>query len=310
MLVKARYEKLEDIPEFARGEFEQRTDGSWYLKLDAIEGGPEHLNPGLAANRDALRTEKDTAVRAKSDVEAKLAEAERQLAATRTPGSRILGGEDAKLWDRFTQLGSITEVAKMVKEYPEIKKKLDLHSQESTWRAAAKNGSLNYDVLSEILSSERGQGLSIVNKKVEETDPNDSSKKITVERPFFIKREKTEDGNTFREVETSVLDYATANFPAWMVNALKTGNGEGTGEGDSQSAGENSKSADESGVRLPNLGGGSGGSGTKKTGAIDNDAIVKQYNERRNMRVNPLAPPAATSTGQQTGGGEASRGLK
>lgn len=325
MLLKSVYDSQDLIPEWARtaGLFVQRTDGKWEIKHGEIEGIAALTNPGLAANRDALRAEKEAADTRASEAERRATAAEAQANAGRTPGSIVLSADDARAWQGFTQLGTFKEVKKIVEEYPTLKKKVELQGHETEWREAAKDAGVNFEVLRDTLSSQRGEGLAIKRKLVEELDGQ--NQKVKVMRAFLVQR--TKEGEVTKETEHALMEFAAANWPAWLVSALQA-NPEGAQTADNaQPAVEYGDSAfgaafggtnlltptaggtapqqqpapqplGHSGVRLPYQSGGAGGG--NRSGAVDAAALVKQMNEERDVRPNPLVPrPAASAPAAQ-----------
>lgn len=312
-LLKAVYDTQTDVPEWARTQnlYAQRADGKWEFKHTEVEGVDALSNPGLASNRDRIQREKEAAEGREREAVRLKEEAERQLAAVRQPGSLILSADDAKAWQGFTQLGDLKTVKKMVEEHPNLKKQVELQGQESLWKDAAGDLHLSFDVLKDQLTGSRGEGVKIVRKQVEVVDEATGAKSLAM-RPFVVKHEKVEGGG-FKETETGLLEFASANWPAWLVSALQAGavNVDGTPSGELDEEG----AFNTGGLLQPNYGatgqrpapvvtGGGGlklpvlGSATQQpqhsrsAGALDPAKLAKEFNDGRNTRPSPFDPQA------------------
>lgn len=243
MLCKSVYDSKAEIPEFAQNEFVQRPDGKWYLKEDAIPGAAEHLNPGLAANRDRALTQKAAADARADEAEKKARDAETQLSAVRAPGSVVLGPEDAKLWQRLTQLGDVKTTEKIVKEeYPKLKKESVERSRETAYHEAVEDlkhfgVNLNFEALRDLMTHpQRGEGLNVERRLVEVT--NGQGQKVKMNFPHIVKREPVAGReNEFTNTATPLLDFAQQNWPAWAVSALTAGGGQTGAAGGGEQAG-------------------------------------------------------------------------
>jgi hypothetical protein len=329
MLLKATYDSLDAVPEWARQLYKQNSSGKWEIQHAEIEGIAELSNPGLAANRDRFATEKAAAETRASEAERQRAEAERQLNTVRAPGTVILSADDAKAWQGFTALGDLKTVKKIVEEFPGLKKQVELSSQESLWQSAANDLGLNFDALKDQLTHpQRGDGLSIIRKQVDVEDTSNPGTKVRATLPFVVKREKVEGGG-FKETETPLLEYAVNNWPAYAVQAMQAGagtNGAGgsasgsveddgsgaypgllqpSGGGSSPAAGGYQQSGGQiaTGVKLPVLGTAAQTTqgGGRQAGAIDANKLAQEFNAARNTRPNPLIPgggSAAAGTGK------------
>lgn len=322
-MLKAVYDAQTDVPEWARTQnlYAQRSDGKWEFKHSEVEGIAELSNPGLAANRDRFSREKEAAETRATEAERLRGEAERQLAAVRTPGSVILSADDAKAWQGFSSLGTLAQVKKMVEEHPDLKKKVELQGQESLWKEAAGDLRLNFDVLKDQLMSSRGEGVTITRKQVEVVDQQ--GQKSLAMRPFVVRREKVEGGG-FKETETGLLEFATANWPAYLVAALQTSATSSEQGGEGQGGALDEEGAYGTGLLQPSYGAGgptpapvaTGGGGglklpvlgsatpqqgnTRSAGALDPTKLANDFNAARNTRPNPLNPQAnnAAATGK------------
>lgn len=310
MLVNSVYDTPEQIPEFARNEFERRaSDGKMVLKQDAIPGAAELFNTGLAANRDRALQQKQAADTARDAAEARARTLDEELTRLRQPGAVILVGDDAKTWQTLSTLETpVKELPKIIREeLPTLRQRVAKSELDTTLRDINEKShvKLNVDVLTDWLSGERGKGLKAVLKPVEILD--DKQQKVTVQMPFIVKQEPT-GTNTFKETETLLTDFATANLPAYLASALtQVGDAGATGGGNSNASGSttggNVPQIITGAFRLPDLGGASpaGTKGATK-GATGAAAIVESFNAERDTRKNPLTPNAPASTGAGNAG--------
>jgi hypothetical protein len=354
VICQAVYNTEAEVPAQFKADFQQRADGKWVMKEDAVPGAAELLNPGLAANRDRALTQKATAETKAATAEARAAEAVRELEQVRAPGAKVLTPEQAKEWEKFAGLGiPAKDAEKIIKtDFPRLQEAETLRSRQQTWAKAVEQlqpfgVNLNLEALSDLLTHpQRGAGLELESRPVE--IDNGQGGKVTVNLPHIIKRVPAASGKAdeFELKATFLLDYAAAEWPAWAVQAitsapaagdgretggggfnvpatggaggsgllpLTTGNG-GAGGGGSAGAGGSQFGGGQfgslklpgqtggGGLKLPAMGAGGGGSaggGTGGGGATDNNALAKQYNERRDAgRTSPL----------QRGGGSAGGG--
>lgn len=217
MLLQAIYDSFESIPEFARAEYEQKN-GKWHLKQDAIQGGAEHLNPGLAANRDALRTEKETAAQRATAAEQRANQAEAELSRYKSPGTVILSAEDAKSWKAYTELGDIKTVKAMVSEYPTLKGQITQAEKEKALQAAAQAAGVSFDVLNDQLKMPGREKLKVVVKDM--TTQNAQGQPQTVKQAFMVVPTQAE-GGAIQLTEQPLIEYAKNNWPSYVVSALQ-----------------------------------------------------------------------------------------
>jgi hypothetical protein len=313
MLLKASYDNLEAVPEWARQLYKQNSSGKWEFQHAEVEGIAELSNPGLAANRDRFSREKEAAETRATEAERLRADAERQLNAVRAPGTVILSADDAKAWQGFTALGDLKTVKKIVEDYPNLKRSAELASQETLWRDAANDLGLNFDILRDQLTHpQRGEGLKLVRKQVDVDDPS-TGQKVKAMRPFIEKREKVEGSNDFKVSETELTEYAANNWPAYVVQAMAAGGGEGTGSTSSTLEDDGSGGfpgliqptgaglpavnslgggGQAAGVKMPVLGHAQQSQGNRQAGALDPVKLSEEYNAARNTRPNALNPGA------------------
>jgi hypothetical protein len=271
MICQSVYATAAEIPDFAKADFEQRADGKFYLKPDAIPGAAELLNPGLEANRARWQQQKEAADGRATAAETRAANAEAELSRIRTKVAR----------------GELEKSLREISEKSHVK--------------------INGDVLADWLSGERGKGLKAVLKPAEVDDGKGG--KVTVQMPFIVKSEPVSGSpNTFKETETALIDFAKSNLPSYLVTALETPAASGGASGDAGGAsggGANSGAPVITGsVRLPNLGGGAATGTTGATkGGTDANSVVDGFNAARDTRKNPLSPTQTAAPGATAGQG-------
>lgn len=349
MICKAVYDTEAEVPAQFKADFQQRADGKWVMKEDAVPGAAELLNPGLAANRDRALQQKATAETKAATAEAQAAEATRELERVRTPGGKVLTPEEAKEWEKFAGLGvKAKDAEKIIKtDFPRLQAAEQLRTRQQAWAKAATElapfgVNLNLEALSDLMTHpQRGEGLELESRPVEIDNPNGAGK-ITVNLPHIIQRVPVagKEGE-FELKPTFLLDFAAGNWPAWAVTALTSGAPEQAGGGGGAAGGQAGDTgllplstgaagggaaagaggstgngstggggqfgslrlpgATGGGLKLPAMGatgGGTGGGGA--AGLPANDALAKEFNERRDGgKTNPLAPRPAPQPQQQ-----------
>jgi hypothetical protein len=334
VICRAVYDTEAEIPDAFKAEFRKGTDGKFYLKDDAVPGAAEVLNTGLAANRDRALQQKATAETKAADAEARAAEATRALEAVRAPGAVVLTPEQKKEWDKFAALGvPAKDVERIVKtDFPKLQQAETLRVRQTAWGKAAEQlapfgVNLNLEALSDLMTHpQRGEGLEIESRPVEVD--NGSGGKVTVDFPHIIERVPGAKEGEFEKKATPILDYASAKWPAWAVQALTSGQAASTGgagdtgagggqaggggtnllpltTGTGTTGGGNQAGGGQTfgglklptgqaggGVKLPAMGAGgsTGGGGGNAGGLPANDALAAEYNTRRDGgRPSPLS---------------------
>lgn len=284
MICQSSYDSFEAIPEAMRGDFENKN-GKWVMKLDAIPGAAELLNPGLAANRDRALTQYTNEQTRAAGLETQLAQATAELNNIKSPGSRILGGDDAKAYDGYVALGSLKDVKKIVDDHPKLVAQVEGAAKETTIQKVAAETGVNPEVLKDWANMESAKNLEFYAKEVEIDDPAGGKDKVKVKQ-LYAKKSSVVDGKT--EITDHSFDELTSNIPSYMKEALtkvETAEGETT---NGQSAIVANK-----GVQIPNLG------STRTTPVkTDDKKPVDTFNKARESKVNPLLPsaPAAGKT--------------
>lgn len=347
MICNAVYDNEADVPAAFKADFHRRADGKWVMNDDAVPGAAELLNPGLATNRDRALAQKTTAEEAKRTAETRARDLETELSNVRAPGAVVLNPEDAKAWKKFTELGDVKTVERIVKtDFPALQQKETLRGQEESFRQAVEDlkpfgVALDFEVLRTMMTHpQHGEGVTIERRMTEVVD--EKGTKTNVNLPFVVKRVPVAGKeNEFTNEATILLDYASTNWPAWATTALTAGGGAaaggqtggetgggGTGgqpgllplttgnsggatgaTGGGQAGGLRLPGAQPVGLKLPALGAGGGGGGAQAGGlSADPKAVAEEYNKARDAgKVNPLTRGRAPQQQQQSGGGDAAK---
>lgn len=304
MFCKTTYPKFEDIPEFARNDFEQAADSTWIMKQDAIEGAPAHFNAGLASNRDrALQQTKDAnAARDAAQVRAQNAEA--QLQNITGNGGLVLNAGDAESWRKYTALGDVKSVETKIKDAETSATKLANFENEGKISTIAEKTGLNSAALKEWFEHpQRGKDYEPFYKEnvpVEITEAN-GNKKTENRTVAFVRKTQNINGtntvtehNLLEEAKTILPDFQFAALTA--VNSNQTGNNGGNGANDVNPFGANQQPAtnqtQNNSVVLPMLGGAGGGTqtgGGNQTNA-GNQTLADQFQAERDSKPSPFAP--------------------
>lgn len=333
MIAKAVYDNESEVPAAFKDDYTKRADGKWVMKDDAVPGAAELFNPGLAANRDRALTQKTAAEEAKRAAESRANELQQQLDAVRAPGSVVLSPTDAKVWERVQKLGDVKEVERIVTvEFPRLQAGEQLRDRQKAWGKAGEElkafgVNLNLEALSDLMTHpQRGAGLEIESRPVEVD--NGQGQKVTVNFPHIVERVKAASGKEgeFELKATPLLDYAQANWPAWAVQALTSGQpssggdaanalgatGEQTGNllqlstgqaggattggapatgGGQTFTGLQLPGAQGGGLKLPAMGAGASSTGGAAAGNLgDPNKVAETFNTRRDGgRTSPLS---------------------
>lgn len=217
MKYKAKYGAESEIPADVKA-FYTMVGGEWVFNGAEFSGLAELLNPGLANNRDALKTEKDSAVAAKVAAEKELATAQAELSKVAKPGTIILDAAEHKLLEDYKALGPIKDVQEKLKTGGEAAEKLAIVSQESSIRQLAKSLNLNADALVDFkLNSERGKNvvLAAATKKVKDAKGVETEVNVPV-----VKITQNVDGKD-KESEVEFSKFAADNnYPEYLVAAI------------------------------------------------------------------------------------------
>lgn len=221
MKYKAKYGAESDIPAEVKA-FYHMQDGEWVFRGSDFDGLDALLNPGLAANRDAIKAEKLTLTTALSVATKERDEAQTALAKASKPGMVTMDAAEQQLLTDYKALGPIKDVQAKIANEAVVSEKLKLVSSEGEIRQLAKDAGLNAEALIDFkLNSERGKNVTLAIGEIEEEDPK-TKKKITKKVPMVV----TIDVVNGKDKETKVpfAEFAkTNNYPEYLVQAIFTG---------------------------------------------------------------------------------------
>lgn len=283
MICESSYDSKDKIPTQFVDEFEN-VNGKWVLKSDAIPGAAELLNPGLASNRDSIRGELVTAKREKDEATRRADGLERELAASKQPGGRVLSEADAKSFDNFTKLGTYADVKKKIDEHKVFAEKIQSYDLEKAVSEVATAAGLNPEVLRDwALHPTEGDGLQFFLK--DETI-KDAKGAETVVKKAYVKVSK-KNGDSTEVSEHPIDTVATERLPKFKQEALKT-------QASTDDKGKSSQPVlNGGGIRVPDS---SSASSSKGSGGEGGERLADRYNKQRTSGVNPFATPAAATT--------------
>lgn len=287
MLLQAIYDSFDAIPEFARAEYEQKN-GKWALKQDAIQGGGEHLNSGLAANRDALRAEKEQAQARAQQAEQRAQTAEAEVSRLKSPGTFILSADDKKSFDAYVALGDVKTVKAKIEEHGTLKARVTQIEKSEALRAVADAAKVNFDVLNDQLAMPGRENLSVA---VEDVAGKDAAGKDVVAKQAFMLVNVTENG-VIKQNKFPLADYVKTNWPGYVAEALAKP-AQANQQSYIQQNGQPVISPTPV-MTFPPV----APSNQQQQPAFDPLKIAEQFNAQRNARPNPLDPAPAAKPAQ------------
>jgi len=220
-ILKSKYTKLKDIPKWAREAnlYQQQDSGEYVFRIDQVEGATELAAPGLTANRDAFRDEKDEAIRQRDAAVQRAEAAEKDLSKLRTPGSVVLSPDDTTEWNAMKALGTSKEISKKLDELKDAKVKIENIDASKARGDFAKAAGINETVFDDWLSSDRGEGITKYFTKEELVKDEKTGKEEKVQVPYLT-LEKQVDGKTKTE-DVKLETYAKTVLPVYQYEALQ-----------------------------------------------------------------------------------------
>lgn len=308
MFCKTTYPKFEDIPEFARNDFEQAADSTWIMKQDAIEGAPAHFNAGLANNRDRALQQLKDANTARDAAQTRAQNAEAQLQQITGNGGMVLNAADSELWRKYTALGDLKTVETRLKEAETNAVKVSNFENEGKISQIAEKTGLNSAALKEWFEHPtRGAGYEPFYKENVPVEIEENGVKKTVNKTvaFVRKTQKINDVNTvtehnlLEEAKTVLPDFQFAALTA--ANSNQTGNNGGNGANEANPFGAafqntavqtQNNAQPTGGVILPMIGGNGGqpsGGGSNQSGG-GQKSIADEFQAERDAKPSPFAP--------------------
>lgn len=279
MLFNATYDTFEAIPEAYRTEFES-VNGKWQLKQDAIPGAAELLNPGLEANRNRAMDQLKAAEQQRDAFQLRVTELEKNSITVQQPGSKVLSPEDAKMFDAYTQLGSVKDVKARIEKLPTLEKQLNDYKLSEQLKSVSEAGGLNHGVLTE-WAQNPGENTTLSFFVKEETVDGKPVK------TGYVKKEVKDSSGKVTETEHELIPLAKESLADWKFEALqKSSNGGGNSSQTTQTTQQSG------GVRMPKV-----GSATEKTGQqTEVKRAVDVFNQERTQVPSPFQPVADAAT--------------
>lgn len=281
MKYKAKYSAESDIPADVKA-FYVLKDGEWVFNGTDFEGLDALLNPGLAANRDALKVEKDTVKNERDAAVKERDTAVADLAKASKPGTIFMDAAEKSTLDEYKALGTPKDIKEKLDNEKVASEKLGLLGQEGDIRNLAKATGLNEDALVDFkLNSERGKTLTLgsVKKKVKNEKGVEEEKLVPVI--------KITDNVNGKEVVTDkdFFEYAKENnFPEYLVTALSNG---------SASQVDTKAKPEKKFTAPPSMG--SKTTGEEEGSRANVNTFIKKSNESRSTRQMPWSKKSETT---------------
>jgi hypothetical protein len=277
MKYKAKYSAESEIPADVKA-FYILQGGEWVFNGAEFDGLDALLNPGLAANRDAIKAEKKTEHDARVAIEKERDDANVLLAKASKPGTVHMDAADQKLLDEYKEIGPIKDIKEKLDNEKQVVEKLTLLSTEKDVRQLAKDLGLNEDALVDFkLNSERGKNviLASVKQKVKDAKGVETEKLIPV-----VQVTDTVNG---KEVVTNknFAEFAKENhYPEYLVQAIFNGSAASLDKTDKTKTFRAPPSLSEKTVDDE--------SGSKTSAK----KVVDRFNQERSTRKLPWSTPA------------------
>lgn len=294
------YPSFDAIPEFARNDFEQQTDGSWKMKQDAITGAAEHFNAGLAANRDRALQQLKDANTARDAANQRANAAESSLANITGNGGRIISKEDAEAFENYRKLGDWKTVQAKIEKADTTERELVSLKGEKGNKEFAEKAGLNFQPLNDWLSRPPA-GVTYepftrdMEREVEEVQ-NGQTVKVKKTVPVAFLKKTVDNNGTKTQSEVELLTEAKSALPDYIYTALtakSSGDQQGGAQDQNNNGGGGSTTAQPAtnGVVLPMLGGGAS-NGAQPTGGVNNANLppAQRFQAERDAAPNPFAP--------------------
>jgi hypothetical protein len=295
-MLKPWYASQDEIPEWARQLYSQKN-GRWEFDGGKVDGLAEFLNPAVAAKKDEFQTKYLAQKAAKEEAETKRDEAQRELSTVKQPGTVILSADENKLFTEYKEIGTPKDLKKIKAEHADQGVALAKIETEKGIDEVAKQTKLNPEVLKDLLSSDRGKGLKVIAKagKIKDAKGVETDGQIAF---AVLETPDPADKSKFKVEEKNFLEYAQANLPGYMVQALTTvgdaaGGGSGAnGGGQQRSTGRLPVGSGSSAARAASSAsggaigaqGGGGGNGGGNGGNGGGEGEKKSFSERANDR--------------------------
>jgi len=280
---KAFYASEDEIPQFARdNKLYVNRNGRWEFDHGEFESLEDLTSPGLASNRDALKNEKLGLQDAITAEKKRADEAEAELRKVQKPGTKIISSDEVTQLEDYQKLGSVKDLEKLKGEHAEYATKIQNIDSEKDVRKLCDDAKLNFDVVNDFVTSNRGKGVKIIVKDVKHKD--DKGKEQLVKKAFVTVEEDAGNGR-FKTNEFELKEYAEKNLPGYVAKAMfETGT-----EDDKQTTTTTTTSP-----RLPNLSGGK--ARTEDTTSQDAATRAEQFNKQRSTRSLPWEKKDAPAT--------------
>lgn len=283
MICKAKYEKKEDIPEGLEGEFEKKGD-VYVLKESAIEDGDSVFAAGAVANKERALKQLTTKKEELTAANDKAKDLQSQLDAVKDSDSEVLSKEDAKIFKEIKSLGDLKSIPAMVKEFPELKRKVSNDEKTDGLSKFSAATGLNLEVLKDWAFDEsKGSGIEFYTKD-DVVKVNNVDTKVT--KPMIRLSQKEKESGSIKVTEHELMDVAKQRLSFYQVEALTK-----PSSSSDDKSGDKSTS-DKPSAYIPNL------SSTGNTTGESKDAKkpVERFNAERSQKPSAFDAPVAAAT--------------
>lgn len=224
---KAYYAKKEDFPDDMPEEIRKlyvSRNGRYEFDYADFEDLDGLSNPGLEANRDKWKREKEQADTALTEEKQKREAAEKELGNHKKPGMVSVPQAEYDQLKEYQKLGPVADVEKQIEENKDLKEQVENTTKEKERAAFCKDANLDPTALEDFMAL-RGDGIDkLFTKKTQIADPKDKSgkKKIDYNEPW-VEITVKKDGKEKTE-EYPLKKYMTEvnKVSDYLVNAVFT----------------------------------------------------------------------------------------
>jgi hypothetical protein len=221
---KPWYKSTEELPTDMPDEIKKlyvSKNGRIEFDDSKFDGLDEHLNPGVASNKEKALTEAKEAKQTARDAEAAKKIAEDALAAVQKPGTKLITKDEADQLEAYQKLGPPADIEKGLKRKDELETEVEQGKKTEGVRAICKEAGLDEEATTDFLNSSHGEGLELFTKKEKGKDPK-TKKDVDLVVPYVKVTDKStgKDVITEHKFETYLTDKKT---PDYLTKAMFNG---------------------------------------------------------------------------------------
>lgn len=217
MLYKATYASEAEVPDELKA-FYHKKGGKWVFNFAEFEGIDDVVAPGLAANRDEFRSDKEKAeAKLQAAVDGEKA-AKDELARIKAPGTKVISKDEAKQLEDYQALGPVKDLANMQSENTELRTEKEKNDRDKGLKTVCEETGLSHEAVVDLLDT-RLKGGEIFSKAGKGVDPK-TKKEIDTKEPW-VRVTTSVDGKKDKVEEFKLSDYAKDKaYPTYLVNGL------------------------------------------------------------------------------------------